>query len=103
MTDDYDIANPRTSAALAVGRRRRAPTERRFKISLRSRCTAMLAGLRTLIQTRHGPDWYDASTPSQAPIGKHGCQPQHRAEATPTRPSGRETGDAAATSACRCP
>jgi hypothetical protein len=29
----------------------------RFHISLRSRCTAMLAGLRTLIQTRHGPDW----------------------------------------------
>jgi hypothetical protein len=29
---------------------------RRFQISLRSRCTAMLAGLRTLIQARHGPD-----------------------------------------------
>jgi hypothetical protein len=27
-------------------------------ISLRSCCTAMLAGLRTLIQTRHGPDRY---------------------------------------------
>ena len=27
-----------------------------FHISLRSRCTAMLAGLRTLIQTREGPD-----------------------------------------------
>src|SRR5262249_27757739 len=26
-----------------------------FHISLRSRCTAMLAGLRTLIQTRRGP------------------------------------------------
>ncbi len=29
-----------------------------FHISLLSRCTAMLAGLRTLIQTRHGPDRY---------------------------------------------
>jgi hypothetical protein len=28
----------------------------RFHLSLRSRCTAMLAGLRTLIQTRHGLD-----------------------------------------------
>jgi hypothetical protein len=28
----------------------------RFQSSLRSRCTAILAGLRTLIQTRHGPD-----------------------------------------------
>jgi hypothetical protein len=27
-----------------------------FQFSVRSRCTAMLAGLRTLIQTRHGPD-----------------------------------------------
>jgi hypothetical protein len=27
-----------------------------FHFSLRSRCTAMLAGLRTLIQTAHGPD-----------------------------------------------
>jgi hypothetical protein len=27
-----------------------------FQFSLRSRCTAMLAGLRTLIQTRDGPD-----------------------------------------------
>jgi hypothetical protein len=27
-----------------------------FHISLRSRCTVMLAGLRTLIQTWHGPD-----------------------------------------------
>ena len=27
-----------------------------FQFSLRSRCTAMLAGLRTLIQTWHGPD-----------------------------------------------
>jgi hypothetical protein len=27
-----------------------------FHFSLRSRCTAMLAGLRTLIQTEHGPD-----------------------------------------------
>jgi hypothetical protein len=40
------------------GHRRRALLEaRRFQISLRSRCTAMLAGLRTLMQTRHGPDW----------------------------------------------
>jgi hypothetical protein len=27
-----------------------------FHFSLRSRCTASLAGLRTLIQTAHGPD-----------------------------------------------
>jgi hypothetical protein len=27
-----------------------------FQFSLRSRCTAMLAGLRTLIQTEHRPD-----------------------------------------------
>ncbi len=27
-----------------------------FQFSLRSRCTAMLAGLRTLIQTGNGPD-----------------------------------------------
>jgi hypothetical protein len=27
-----------------------------FQSSLRPRCTAMLAGLRTLIQTPHGPD-----------------------------------------------
>ena len=27
-----------------------------FHFSLRARCTAMLAGLRTLIQTGHGPD-----------------------------------------------
>jgi hypothetical protein len=33
-----------------------------FHISLRSRCTAMLAGLRTLIQTRQGPDRYVLST-----------------------------------------
>jgi hypothetical protein len=40
-----------------AGHRRCALSEaRRLHISLRSRCTAMLAGLRTLIQTRHGPD-----------------------------------------------
>jgi hypothetical protein len=33
-----------------------------FHISLRSRCTAMLAGLRTLIQTRQGTDRYVLST-----------------------------------------
>ena len=27
-----------------------------FHLSLRSRCTAMLAGLRTFTQTEHGPD-----------------------------------------------
>jgi hypothetical protein len=32
------------------------PEAHRFHVSLRSRCTAMLAGLRTLIQTRHRPD-----------------------------------------------
>ena len=36
--------------------RRALPEVRRFQISLRSRCMAMLAGLRTLIPTRHGPD-----------------------------------------------
>jgi hypothetical protein len=42
--------------AFAAGHRLRAlPEARRFQISLRSRCTAMLVGLRTLIQTRHGP------------------------------------------------
>ncbi len=34
----------------------------RSHISLRSRCTAMLAGLRTLIQTGQGPDRYVPST-----------------------------------------
>jgi hypothetical protein len=39
----------------AAGHRHRAPPKaRRFQMLLRSRCTAMLAGLRTLIQTRHG-------------------------------------------------
>jgi hypothetical protein len=33
-----------------------SPPAHRFQISLRSRCTAMLAGFRTLMQTRHGPD-----------------------------------------------
>jgi hypothetical protein len=33
-----------------------------FHFSLRSRCTAMLAGLRTLIQARDGPDRYVPST-----------------------------------------
>jgi hypothetical protein len=43
--------------ALAASHRLRAlPEARRFRISLRFRCTAMLAGLRTLIQTGHGPD-----------------------------------------------
>jgi hypothetical protein len=46
----------RTEFAPTAGHRRRAlPEARRFQISLRSRCTAMLAGLRTLIQTPHGP------------------------------------------------
>jgi hypothetical protein len=44
--------------ALAAGHRLRTlPGAHRFQISLRSRGTAMPAGLRTLIQTRHGPDW----------------------------------------------
>jgi hypothetical protein len=33
-----------------------------FEISLRSRCTAMLAGLRTLIQAWYGPDRWVQST-----------------------------------------
>jgi hypothetical protein len=37
-----------------------------FYRSLHSRCTAMLAGLRTLIQTRHGPDRYRPSTRLEA-------------------------------------
>jgi hypothetical protein len=49
--------------AFAADHRRRAlPQAHRFQISLRSRCTAMLAGFRTLIQTRHGPDRYIPST-----------------------------------------
>jgi hypothetical protein len=41
--------------AFAAGHRRRAlPADHVFHFSLRSRCTAMLAGLRTLIRTRHG-------------------------------------------------
>jgi hypothetical protein len=42
--------------ALASGSWRALTKARRFQISLRSRYTAMLAGLRTLIQTRQGPD-----------------------------------------------
>jgi hypothetical protein len=33
MTDDYDIVNPWTSAALVVAHRRRALTERRVKVA----------------------------------------------------------------------
>jgi hypothetical protein len=45
--------------AFAAGHHRRAlPKARRVQISLRSRCTAMLAGLRTLIRTEQGPDRY---------------------------------------------
>jgi hypothetical protein len=59
----------RTKFALAAGHRRRPPPEvRRFQVSLRSRCTAMLAELRTLIQTRHGPDRYGPSVWPAAPI-----------------------------------
>jgi hypothetical protein len=40
--------------AFTAGHRQRAlPEARPFHISLLSRCTAMLAGLRILIQTRH--------------------------------------------------
>jgi hypothetical protein len=53
-----------------------APRARSLRISLRSRCTAMLAGLRTLIQTRHGPDRYVLSnffsTKPSAP-SRHAC------------------------------
>jgi hypothetical protein len=35
---------------------RATPGDHLFQFSLRSRCTAMLAGLRTFIQTGHGPD-----------------------------------------------
>jgi hypothetical protein len=41
--------------ALAAGHRPLALPPR-FHLSLCSRCSAMLAVLRTLIQTRHGPD-----------------------------------------------
>jgi hypothetical protein len=37
-------------------RSRRATRGHLFHFSLRSRCTAMLAGLRMLSQTEHGPD-----------------------------------------------
>jgi hypothetical protein len=40
----------------------RAALAHRFQISVLSRCTAMLAGLRTLIHTQHGPDRYMLST-----------------------------------------
>jgi hypothetical protein len=35
---------------------RALPRVHRFQIWLLCRCTAMLVGLRTVIQTRHGPD-----------------------------------------------
>jgi hypothetical protein len=48
--------SPRVIFALAADRLPALPEVRRFHISLRSRCTAMLAGLWTLIQARHWPD-----------------------------------------------
>jgi hypothetical protein len=57
------VRSPPVIFALAAGHYLRAlPEARRFQFSLRSRYTAMLAGLRTLIQTRHGPDRYVPST-----------------------------------------
>jgi hypothetical protein len=51
-----------------------------FQVALRSRCTAMLAGLPTLIQTRHGPSLagaidllrHDALGLEPARMGEHG-------------------------------
>jgi hypothetical protein len=60
---------------------RRLPERYLFQLSLRSRCTAMLAGLRTLIQTRHGPDRYGPSIWPAAPIA---AEP-HRESATRPR------------------
>src|SRR5262249_6749780 len=49
--------------SFAAGHRQRTlPEARQFQTSLLSRCTAMRAGLRTLIQTRHGPDRYVPSS-----------------------------------------
>jgi hypothetical protein len=45
--------------------------DRLFHFSLRSRYTAMLAALRTLIQTRHGLDHTVVETIPYAPSGKH--------------------------------
>jgi hypothetical protein len=56
MTDDDEIGKPMDFSGPCGARRRALPEARRFQISLRSRCTAMLAGLRTLIKTRHAPD-----------------------------------------------
>jgi hypothetical protein len=46
----------RRMAATRFGSPGMRKVERKDKVSLRSRCTAMLAGLRTLIQARRGPD-----------------------------------------------
>jgi hypothetical protein len=53
-----DGLSSRTDLTCPLGarhRRRTLPEARRFHLSLRSRCAAMLAGLRTLIQTRLEP------------------------------------------------
>jgi hypothetical protein len=58
-------STPRTNASRSGG-----VPDHLFQISLRSLCTAMLAGLRTLIQTRHGPDRYGPSTRLETTAGK---------------------------------
>jgi len=50
------IPTSRTTTRSYVASRTAAPDDHLFQFSLRSRCTATLAGLRTLIQTGHGPD-----------------------------------------------
>jgi hypothetical protein len=83
-------------------------------VSLRSRCTAMLAGLRSLIQTKQAPDRYVTSTffdtipsaPSRQACAKTiaqssalcsltGCLSWCRAVLAPARPCGRGMGDCA--------
>jgi hypothetical protein len=58
--DTNTAAVPGTNRALTARSNPRGPHPRRrdhpFHLSLRSPCTAVPAGLRTFIQTGHGPD-----------------------------------------------
>jgi hypothetical protein len=100
-----------TQGSMTISTEPRAGPDHLFQFSLRSRCTAMLAGLRTLIQNAHRPDRLVPSTrfdtmPS-AP-SRQACSntvgpssatcsltrifpPRHPAEALPARPCGRGT------------
>jgi hypothetical protein len=59
-------------------RRRALPEARRFHISLRSRCTAMLAALRTLIQARQGRERYRQSSWKRCPRPQAGKRARRR-------------------------